>query len=77
MTGVEDSDRAVDRFDSARRTLLQHIAGRMCFQCRDGRCLQNEWAVEELAGHPGGRRLLVRLRLLDPADDTIQEGQPR
>ncbi len=77
VTGVEESDRAVDRFDSARRTLLQHVAGRMCFQCHDGRCLQYEWAVAELSRHPVGRRLLVQLQLLDPVDDTIQEGRPR
>ncbi|MCZ7474692.1 hypothetical protein [Micromonospora sp. WMMC273] len=77
MTGAEESDRPVDRFDAARRTVLAHKEGGACLQCHDGECRQNEWALEELSRHPGGRRLLVQLQLLDPVDDTIQEGRPR
>ncbi|MDG4797642.1 hypothetical protein [Micromonospora sp. WMMD1082] len=75
MTGTDESDRPVDRFESARNTVLQHHDGRSCFHCGDGGCGQYAWAVEELGRHPGGRQLLHRFGL--STDESIEEGQPR
>ncbi|MEU8333435.1 hypothetical protein [Micromonospora sp. NPDC048839] len=77
MSGLDESDRPVDRFDSARRTVLQHKDGGTCHQCVDGGCGQQAWAIEELAQHPGGLLLLQQLQLLNPSNHPIQEGQPR
>ncbi|MDG4796929.1 hypothetical protein [Micromonospora sp. WMMD1082] len=77
MTGTDDGDRAVDRFESARSTVLQHRDEGSCFHCRDGGCGQYAWAVEELGHHPGGRDLLLQLGLPIPCDPSTQEGQPR
>ncbi|BCJ62120.1 hypothetical protein [Micromonospora endophytica] len=63
MTGTEESDRAVDRFASARLTVRAHRDGGKCFHCRQGGCGQHAWAVAELARHPGGRTLLRQLGL--------------
>ncbi|PZG17142.1 hypothetical protein C1I95_16055 [Micromonospora craterilacus] len=75
MSGSDESDRAVDRFESARNTVLQHRDGGTCFHCGDGGCGQHTWAVEELGRHRGGRMLLRRLGF--PIDDSTEEGQPR
>ncbi|WP_327038363.1 MULTISPECIES: hypothetical protein [Micromonospora] len=75
MTGTDESDRDVDRFESARNTVLQHRAGRICFHCQGGGCGQHTWAIEELGRHPGGRKLLRQLGF--PIDDSTEEGQPR
>ncbi|MFI7026956.1 hypothetical protein ACIBMZ_30010 [Micromonospora sp. NPDC049900] len=78
MTGTDDTDRPVDRFESARNTALQHRNGGTCFHCQDGRCGQHAWAIEELGRHPGGRKLLRQLGLLTSSDSpSTQEGQPR
>lgn len=77
MSGLDESDRPVDRFDSARRTVLQHEGGGTCPQCADGSCGQQAWAVEELERHPGGLLLLDQLELINPSNQSIQEGQPR
>ncbi|MFF0255946.1 hypothetical protein ACFYPW_26000 [Micromonospora zamorensis] len=77
MTGTDESARPVDRFESARLTLLQHVGGRTCFHCSDDECQQHTWAVEELTRHAGGRRLLCRLGLLPAANHSLPEGQLR
>ncbi|WP_189050510.1 hypothetical protein [Micromonospora sonchi] len=77
MTGTDDSDRPVDRFTSARNTVLQHRHGGTCFHCLDGGCGQHAWAIEELARHPGGRQLLQQLGLSTPPAPSTEEGQPR
>ncbi|MFJ6197275.1 hypothetical protein [Micromonospora sp. NPDC092111] len=76
MTGTDESDHPGDRFDSARRTVLRHLAG-TCFECRDGGCAQHRWAVAELRQHPAGRDLLRSHGLRTPSDDSTQEGQQR
>ncbi|TCB96501.1 hypothetical protein E0H26_15255 [Micromonospora zingiberis] len=75
MTGTEESDRAVDRFESARNSVLQHRDGGTCFDCGAGGCGQYAWAVGELGRHRGGRELLRRLGF--PVDGSSEEGQPR
>ncbi|RIV32714.1 hypothetical protein D2L64_24425 [Micromonospora radicis] len=77
MTGTDDSDRPVDRFESARNTALQHRDGGTCLHCRHDRCGQHAWAIEELARHPGGRKLLRQLGHPISPDDSTEEGQPR
>ncbi|WP_030487931.1 hypothetical protein [Micromonospora chokoriensis] len=77
MTGTDESARPVDRFESARLTVLQHVDRRTCFHCSDDECQQHIWAVEELTRHAGGRRLLSRLGLLPAANHSLPEGQPR
>ncbi|MFF0467548.1 hypothetical protein ACFYPX_09015 [Micromonospora zamorensis] len=77
MSGLDESDRPADRFDSARRTVLQHDDGGTCLQCADGSCRQQAWAIEELKKHPGGLLLLQQLELLNPSNQPTQEGQPR
>ncbi|PZG15058.1 hypothetical protein C1I95_20315 [Micromonospora craterilacus] len=75
MTGTDEGDRPADRFESARNTVLQHRKDGTCFHCQDHGCTQHAWAIEELARHPGGRKLLRQLGL--PTDESTQEGQPR
>ncbi|RFS44950.1 hypothetical protein D0Q02_19535 [Micromonospora craniellae] len=77
MTSTDDSDRPVDHFESARNTALHHRDGGSCFRCRQGRCGQYAWAVEELGRHAGGRKLLRQLGFPLSCDDSIEEGQPR
>lgn len=77
MTSTGESARPVDRFESARLTVLQHVGARTCFHCRDNECKQYAWAVEELTHHAGGRHLLCRLGLLPAAHNSPPEGQPR
>ncbi|MEV1320084.1 hypothetical protein AB0J14_28865 [Micromonospora arborensis] len=77
MTGTDESARPVDRFESARLTVLQHVDGRTCFHCSDNECKQHAWAVEELTHHAAGRRLLSRLGLLPAANHSLPEGQLR
>ncbi|MFI7553551.1 hypothetical protein ACIBQ2_27865 [Micromonospora sediminimaris] len=77
MTGTDDGDRPVDRFEAARNTALQHRDGGTCFHCQTGGCGQHAWAIEELAHHPGGLKLLRQLGLPTPSDESTEEGQPR
>lgn len=78
MTVMEESDRAVDRFDSARRTAQQHANGRTCFNCTDNRtCIQYAWALDELPRHPGGRDVLKELNIPVPVEASSEEGQQR
>ncbi|TCB95443.1 hypothetical protein E0H26_19830 [Micromonospora zingiberis] len=77
MTGTDDGDRLVDRFESARNTVLQHRGGGTCFHCQGDRCGQHAWAVEELARHPGGRKFVRQLGLPISPGDSSEEGQPR
>ncbi|MEV4210158.1 hypothetical protein [Micromonospora sp. NPDC049662] len=77
MTSTDEGCRSVDRFASARLTVLQHTGGGTCLNCGDNGCKQQSWAVEELDGHAGGRELLNRLGLLSPADIYPTGGQPR
>ncbi|MFG1917413.1 hypothetical protein [Micromonospora sp. NPDC048898] len=76
MTGTDESARPVDRFESARLTVLQHVGDRTCFHCTDNECRQHAWAVEELTRHTGGRHLLRRLGL-SAVDNSPPNGQPR
>lgn len=77
MTGTNESSRPVDRFESARRTVLQHVDDGTCFHCNDNECQQLTWAIEELTHHAGGRRLLCQLGLLPTADNSPSRGGPR
>ncbi|MEV4824550.1 hypothetical protein [Micromonospora sp. NPDC049274] len=77
MTSTDESARPVDRFESARLTVLQHVGGRICFHCDDNECKQYAWAMEELTRHTGGQHLLCQLGLLPATDSSPAEGQPR
>lgn len=77
MTGTDEGARPVDRFESARLTVLQHVEGGTCFHCGSSECPQHAWAVEELAHHAGGRHLLCQLGLLPAADNAALRGGPR
>ncbi|MFG1872085.1 hypothetical protein [Micromonospora arborensis] len=77
MSVFDESDRPADRFDSARRTVIQHKDGGTCPQCADGTCRQQAWAIEELSQHPGGLLLLQQLELINPSTKPTEEGQPR
>lgn len=78
MTVMEESDRAVDRFDSARRTAQQHANGGTCFNCTDSKiCTQYTWALEELSRHPGGLDVLKKLKIAVPVEAPTEEGQQR
>ncbi|WP_328414319.1 hypothetical protein OG470_19770 [Micromonospora sp. NBC_00389] len=77
MTSTDESARPVDRFESARLTVIQHVDDRACFHCSDNECQQHAWAVEELTRHAGGRFLLCRLGLLPAASHSLPEGQLR
>lgn len=77
MTGTDESARPVDRFESARLTVVQHVDKGTCFHCSDNGCQQHTWAVEELIHHVGGRRLLCQLGLLPAAGNSPPGGEPR
>ncbi|MGW5578884.1 hypothetical protein [Micromonospora chokoriensis] len=77
MTGTDESARPVDRFESARLTVLQHVNDGTCFHCRDSKCPQHAWAVEELTHHAGGRHLLCQLGLVPAADNAALRGELR
>lgn len=78
MSPIDDSDRAADVFDSARRTALQHGDGGTCFNCTDSKdCKQYAWAVDQLRRSRGGLLVLTELHIAVPADAVIEEGQQR
>lgn len=77
MTGTGESARPVDRFESARLTVLQHVDDGTCFHCSDSECSQHAWAVKELTHHAGGQRLLCQLGLLPAAGNRALRGGPR
>ncbi|WP_433320248.1 hypothetical protein [Micromonospora chersina] len=75
---MNESDRPVDRFDSARRTAQQHADGRTCFSCTDSTtCTQYAWALDKLPRHPGGRDVLRKLKIPVPVEAPSEEGQQR
>ncbi|MEU2167939.1 hypothetical protein ACH47V_25560 [Micromonospora chersina] len=75
---MDESDRAADRFDSARRTAQQHTNGRACFNCTDSKtCTQYSWALDELPRHPGGLDVLKELKISVPVEAPTEEGQQR
>lgn len=78
LTVVDESNRAADRFDSARRTAQQHANGRTCFNCTDSKnCTQYSWALGELRRHPGGRDVLKELKIPVSVEAPTEEGQQR